>query len=319
MSRLIDLTGQRFGRLTVIERAEDYIRPNGHTAVRWRCICDCGKEKITTAYSLTHGYCISCGCYRNENNLKLRGKNLIGEKYGRLTVLEYIGSNGAQSLWKCQCECGNIVNATTGDLRSGKKQSCGCLYIDNARKLGKAAKKYNIYVEDGEYYKGFSLVYPDKFFLIDKEDYDLVYPYCWQLTTDGYWKTTVFREDGTKFTLSLHQLIMETRGTEFLVDHINRNPSDNRKENLRIASFRQNSLNRTKQSINTSGIVGVEWSKTENKWHAKISKEKKKQRIIGRYDTKEEAIIARLKAEKEYYGEFAPQRNLWKEYGIEDD
>ena len=139
------------------------------------------------------------------------------------------------------------------------------------------------------------------------------------MTTDGYWKTTVFREDGTKFTLSLHQLIMETRGTEFLVDHINRNPSDNRKENLRIASFRQNSLNRTKQSINTSGIVGVEWSKTENKWHAKISKEKKKQRIIGRYDTKEEAIIARLKAEKEYYGEFAPQRNLWKEYGIEDD
>ena len=51
----------------------------------------------------------------------------------------------------------------------------------------------------------------------------------------------------------------------------------------------------------------------------KDSKEKKKQRIIGRFDTKEEAIIARLKAEKEYYGEFAPQRNLWKEYGIEDD
>ena len=66
MSKFQDLTGQRFGRLVVIERAEDYIRPNGQSQVQWRCKCDCGNEKITVAYSLTHGLCTSCGCTRTE-------------------------------------------------------------------------------------------------------------------------------------------------------------------------------------------------------------------------------------------------------------
>ena len=66
MSKFQDLTGQRFGRLVVIERAEDYVRPNGHPQVQWRCKCDCGNEKITVAYSLTHGLCTSCGCARTE-------------------------------------------------------------------------------------------------------------------------------------------------------------------------------------------------------------------------------------------------------------
>ena len=66
MSKFQDLTGQRFGRLVVIERVEDYIRPNGQSQVQWRCKCDCGNEKITIAYSLTHGLCTSCGCARTE-------------------------------------------------------------------------------------------------------------------------------------------------------------------------------------------------------------------------------------------------------------
>ena len=141
-----------------------------------------------------------------------------------------------------------------------------------------------------------------------------MFVYYWNLYT-GYVESESFGNKRVK----LHRFIMNCNNSNFDIDHINHKTNDNRKENLRIASFRQNSLNRTKQSVNTSGVVGVEWRKTENKWCAKISKEKKKQRIIGRFDTKEEAIIARLKAEKEYYGEFAPQRNLWKEYGIEDD
>ena len=71
MGRFVDLTGQRFGRLTVIERAEDYVRPNGHSLVQWHCICDCGNEQISAGYSLTHGRCTSCGCARTERLVKM--------------------------------------------------------------------------------------------------------------------------------------------------------------------------------------------------------------------------------------------------------
>ena len=71
MGKAKDLTGKRFGRLVVIERAEDYIRPNGQHAIQWRCKCDCGNEKITNSYSLTKGKCTSCGCARTERLVKM--------------------------------------------------------------------------------------------------------------------------------------------------------------------------------------------------------------------------------------------------------
>lgn len=61
-----DLTGLRFGRLTVYERTDDYVTPKGKHEVRWLCICDCGTEtKVTTRY-LKEGAIKSCGCLRHE-------------------------------------------------------------------------------------------------------------------------------------------------------------------------------------------------------------------------------------------------------------
>lgn len=61
MSRIIDLTGQRFGKYTVIKR--DETKPKGKTCkVYWICQCDCGREIITSAYTLKIGKCNSCGC-----------------------------------------------------------------------------------------------------------------------------------------------------------------------------------------------------------------------------------------------------------------
>lgn len=54
MSNLIDLTGQRFGRLTVVER---------HDLRRWKCICDCGNTTFSDGYQLRKGFTTSCGCY----------------------------------------------------------------------------------------------------------------------------------------------------------------------------------------------------------------------------------------------------------------
>ena len=66
MSKLIDLTGQRFGMLTVIKRASDYISPSGNRSVRWLCGCDCGNEIVVCSKYLRNGHTKSCGCFRRE-------------------------------------------------------------------------------------------------------------------------------------------------------------------------------------------------------------------------------------------------------------
>ena len=64
MGKLIDLTGQRFGRLTVIERAEN----SSAGQARWRCQCNCGRESIVAGQALRSGVVVSCGCYKNEKS-----------------------------------------------------------------------------------------------------------------------------------------------------------------------------------------------------------------------------------------------------------
>lgn len=65
-----DLTGKKFGRLTVIRRVE-----NKGRQVQWLCECSCGNTKVTYAYSLTHGLCKSCGCLCSENTRKANTKH----------------------------------------------------------------------------------------------------------------------------------------------------------------------------------------------------------------------------------------------------
>ena len=75
MSELIDLTGQKFGRLTVIKRAKDKIRKNGKHEVMWECLCDCGNTKIVSRDSLRSSAIRSCGCLRKENTKNMRSKH----------------------------------------------------------------------------------------------------------------------------------------------------------------------------------------------------------------------------------------------------
>ena len=63
MPKFRDLTGQRFGRLTVIERSENHGK-----RVMWRCLCDCGNELITRGDALTEGKTQGCGCYNRERS-----------------------------------------------------------------------------------------------------------------------------------------------------------------------------------------------------------------------------------------------------------
>lgn len=62
MGRFIDLTGEKFGKLTVMELAEDHITPKGNHVKQWLCKCDCGNEAIARGESLRMGKAKSCGC-----------------------------------------------------------------------------------------------------------------------------------------------------------------------------------------------------------------------------------------------------------------
>lgn len=66
MSKFVDLTGKRFGRLTVIERAKNHIQPSGQSRPMWLCKCDCGNDAIICSSHLKIGKTKSCGCYVRE-------------------------------------------------------------------------------------------------------------------------------------------------------------------------------------------------------------------------------------------------------------
>jgi len=122
MGKFIDLTGQRFGKLTVISRAES----NSQNRAMWSCLCDCKKTIITTGWSLRRGSTKSCGCIGCEN--------LIGKKFCRLSVISKYGSNKHKKIvYECLCECGNKTKIIGSRLKNGHTKSCGCLHLENIK------------------------------------------------------------------------------------------------------------------------------------------------------------------------------------------
>ena len=118
MSRLKNLTGLRFGRLVVLEMAE-----NINKRTMWLCKCDCGNKKTIAGIDLTRGMVKSCGCYRHD----FRTKDLTGQKFGRLLVIERDSINaGHGSTWKCICDCGKETIVRQDSLTTGHTTSFGC-------------------------------------------------------------------------------------------------------------------------------------------------------------------------------------------------
>lgn len=90
------------------------------------------------------------------------------------------------------------------------------------------------------------------------------------------------------------------------IDHINRVRNDNRIANLRDATRSQNLQNASPRSDNKSGVTGVWWDKRLSKWSAGIRLDGRTKHL-GRFNTKEDAIAARLRAEKEFHPFRIPQ------------
>lgn len=153
----------------------------------------------------------------------------------------------------------------------------------------------NKIIDCGEYYE--IIIYNQKNEEIartkfSKDQLNKIKQYKWRIVK-GYVATTINNK-----TSKLHQLILGKK-QGFITDHINHDKLDNRNENLRLVTYSQNQMNRK--------AIGVYWDKNRKKWVAKI-KINYKQINLGGFTNKEDAIKARRKAEKKYFGEFSYKR-----------
>lgn len=142
--------------------------------------------------------------------------------------------------------------------------------------------------------------------IIDIEDVEICSKQVWHFTTTNGVRTGKKKNLPTTF---IHRYIYQYHNgiipEGFVIDHINRNPLDNRKCNLRLCTQQQNSWNKGISPKNKVGYRGVYFNTRDNKWISQISVNRKN-KILGKFDSPEDAYDARLIAEKEMFGEFAP-------------
>lgn len=249
----IDLVGRTFGRLRVLERADDYISPKGERKARWLCECNC----------------------KDKNKVVINGNSLTKK-------------NGTRS--------------------------CGCLHKEAVALVGSSCRKINQYSdimvdEYGEYYIGLTSN-TNKEFYVDAWNFDKIKNYCWMEQFVRDYSMLVSHNDSSVKIIKMTKLLGFKN-----YDHADKNPLNNREYNMRLATISQQNMNRHKQKNNTSGFIGVNWDKNKNKWAASINIDKI-HKHLGYFEDKTSALKVRLQAESKYYGEFAPQRHLYEQYGI---
>ena len=143
MRKILNLTGQTFGRLTVIG-------PDPNKKRYWLCRCVCGNTLSTFSGNLTRGLTKSCGCLNKELASERNLMDLTGKKFGRLTVIERSPDNSknGQPKWICKCDCGKITTVGGWNLRSGQTRSCGCLSKEvSGERIKELHKKFPNHVE----------------------------------------------------------------------------------------------------------------------------------------------------------------------------
>lgn len=356
----ISLIGEKYGRFTLIE----YLGKDKNQKPRFKCLCDCGNIKDVDIYALKSGSVQSCGCYHKEKLSKMIKKDMIGKKFGHLTVIQEVKPIGGCARYLCKCDCGNEIHTDGTSLRrenrstkscgcvdglsmigevfgrltvvkkaeskindkkhsywfcqcscnnkeliivskdhlvSGHTKSCGCI---TKERLHETYKKYNDYNTSGEY--GIGYTFKGEEFYFDLDDYNLIKNYCWMIGQNGY----VVSDD-----IYLHRIIFQTKKDE-VTDHINRNKLDNRKTNLRSTRQQNNTINKSLQKNNITGVAGVWWDEKTNNWRSYLTKSGKT--YCEHFDDFEDAVYNRLLMEVKYFGEFAPQKHLYKQYGIKE-
>lgn len=240
---------------------------------------------------------------------------MTGKKFNRLTVIkqidDYVKPNGKrEAQWLCQCDCNSDPVAVIGyALTHDKVRSCGCLRKETMSQIGKTNKKYNIYDLNGEHGVGYTLN-TNREFYFDLKNYNLIKNICWDEITIGNTSKLIGYNPQTGKPITMHELLGFKN-----YDHIDRNELNNLEDNLRKCDATQNRMNSSVRSDNTSGCTGVYIAASTNRWRASISAYGVN-KYLGSFINKEDAIKARLSAEKEIFQEFSAQQHLYEEYGI---
>lgn len=124
-----EMIGEQYGRLTVIEIVEKYKKNQTYC----RCICDCGNEKVILASNVKRGLTRSCGCLERESRFaRCHDRFYVGEQVNDFTLIEKTDkrARNGSAIWKLQCKCGNIIEASPSQIKHANKKSCGCDYVN---------------------------------------------------------------------------------------------------------------------------------------------------------------------------------------------
>ena len=229
----------------------------------------------------------------------MRYKDIKGMKFGRLIVVEYYGADKHKNaLWECQCDCGNTKLISGNNLRKGITKSCGCLQKELLDSIRPQQYREIQWATKGDITYG--VIHNGRKFVIDTSDLPLVSNVNWFVSADN---RVVSSKTKKHPRIVLSRLIMGVTKYSDVVDHVNGDTLDNRRNNLRICSHDENCRNIKRKSNNTSGYTGVSFNKVSKKWYSYIGY-KGKRIGLGYYDAFEEAVDARRRAEIEYHGEF---------------
>jgi hypothetical protein len=262
-----DLTGQRFGLLTVLRPTEQ----RKHECVVWECRCDCGKTTMLTTNALTTGNTKSCGCYHDICGII----NLAGRRFGLLTVQKMLNKKkGNQILWECLCDCGNTVEVAGASLRCGATKSCGC-YRRDMRFVDLTGLKVG------------------KLTVLKLSEVNIHHEKAWECHCDCG-KTVIVRASSLKAGTTrscgcLNEVSLEALKKE--------------REKTLIDGTNVHALCQKTRANNTSGRIGVTFDKERAKWSARIVF-KKTSYYLGRYADIQDAIRAREVAEEKLHGDF---------------
>lgn len=280
--------GEVYGKLTVIKRTS-------LTPELWECKCQCGNTRIVRGCELRNGHMKSCGCEAR------RFEDLTGKTFGELTVLKR-DKTKKKVYWICQCSCGNQTSVRAAHLKKGLIVTCG---VHQNHRRG---NKYEI-IDDTT-----MVVIPinsDVKYYFDKEDYEKVCTHTWRVAEHGKYLRSADQEN-----VAFHRLVTDFKWE--IVDHKDRDVTNCRKNNLREASPAENRHNMSLAKNNTTGVIGVYKEIKPSgtlTWRARIACNGYIYRKT--WHSFEDAVKDRLQKEKELFGDFAPQKHLFSQYGIE--
>ena len=258
-----DITGQRFGKLIALEPTDK--REDG--SVVWHCKCDCGNDAYVRLKLLMRGKVKSCGCLHSPPL-----KDYIGKRFGRLTVLSYVGKQNGNHIWHCLCDCGNETDVRQSNLQKGSVKSCGCILWKDI---------------SGQRFGNLTV--------LERADYNnRSNAYRWKCICDC--GAIVYRTaKSLQYSSDSGRIAACSKCSKRIRGYVE-------------GTFIPRITNETVQRNNTSGVRGVYYDKSSGMWRSEI-RFQKKHIMLGRFRNFDEAVAIRKRAEEHLWGRFFERLN----------